>query len=176
MVNPQLKPTKCYILRLYKLQSKNTWYWYNIHSQYQYVLQPDSDQFGSSVGSCCLPEYPCYCRRCKCNIRLRIMYANHSLHIQVDLDRNLCQNVTYAIESKCLDAVESQNYTIRFARWPNAKGRCKKMSRQLTRFTSRPTSSINATIYMQKCKKHTREIKGSLNIAALKWVSISNAV
>ncbi|XP_065912139.1 uncharacterized protein [Dysidea avara] len=93
----------------------------------------------------------------------------------VDLDRNLCQNVTYAIESKCLDAVESQNYTIRFARWPNAKGRCKKMSRQLTRFTSRPTSSINATIYMQKCKKHTREIKGSLNIAALKWVCRGNS-
>ena len=100
------------------------------------------------------------------------MYVKHSLHIQVDIDRNLCQNVTYAIESKCLDAAESQNYTIRFARWPNAKGRCKKISRQLTRFTSRPMSAINATVYMQKCKKPVREIRCSLNIIALKWVSI----
>jgi len=92
--------------------------------------------------------------------------------MQVDIDRNLCQNVTYAIESKCLDAAESQNYTIRFARWPNAKDRCKKISRQLTRFTSRRMSGINATVYMQKCKKPVREIRGSLNIVALKWVSI----
>jgi len=91
---------------------------------------------------------------------------------QIDLDRNLCQNVTYAIQSKCLDAVESQNYTIGFSKWPNAKGRCKKISRQLIRLTSRPASGINAVIYEKQCKEHKREIQGLLNIAALKWVSI----
>ena len=91
------------------------------------------------------------------------------LFLQTDISKNLCQNVTLAVEQLKLD-IADQRFNVIFRR--KGERSCDSTVKKLTNLPRKlRRKGIKATVHVDNCRHSVKLMSSELNPAGLEWVS-----
>ena len=91
------------------------------------------------------------------------------LFLQTDISKNLCQNVTLAVEQLKLD-IADQRFNVIFRR--KGERSCNSTVKKLTNLPRKlRRKGIKATVHVDNCRHSVKLMSSELNPAGLEWVS-----